>query len=72
MASSKAKSGLQNEALKEGKGCPSSVGGEAAQSNRMYSLDELDTMATVGESLPKTDRHWTKVTLQKRVSVLRG
>ncbi|XP_020792233.1 cAMP-dependent protein kinase catalytic subunit PRKX [Boleophthalmus pectinirostris] len=48
MASPKAKSVLQNEAGKEGKVSPGKGEGEAAQANRMYCLDELETVATVG------------------------
>ncbi|XP_072307479.1 cAMP-dependent protein kinase catalytic subunit PRKX [Eucyclogobius newberryi] len=48
MASPKAKSVLQNEAGKECKVSPGKGEGEAAQGNRMYCLDELETVATVG------------------------
>ncbi|XP_033834442.1 cAMP-dependent protein kinase catalytic subunit PRKX [Periophthalmus magnuspinnatus] len=48
MASPKAKSVLQNEAGKECKVSPGKGEGEAAQPNRMYSLDALEPVATVG------------------------
>lgn len=48
MASSKAKVGLQTDAGKECKVSPAKGEGEAAQANRMYRLEELDTVATVG------------------------
>lgn len=48
MASSKAKLGLQTEAGKECKVSPGKGEAEAAQGSRMYRLEELDTVATVG------------------------
>ena len=50
MASPKAKAVLNNEAgsLKDGKSSGSSPAGEASN-NRIYCLDDLDTIATVGE-----------------------
>lgn len=51
MASSKAKVGANSEtnSLKESKSNASSSAGEASAHNRIYSLEELDTIATVGE-----------------------
>lgn len=51
MASSKAKVGVNSEpsSQKENKGNGTSSAGEAAPNNRMYCLDELETVATVGE-----------------------
>lgn len=51
MASSKAKAGVNSEAnsLKESKSNGTSSAGEAAPNKRMYCLDELETVATVGE-----------------------
>ncbi|CAL1598132.1 unnamed protein product [Knipowitschia caucasica] len=48
MASPKAKCVLQNEAGKECKVSPGKGEGEAALGNRMYRLEELETVATVG------------------------
>lgn len=52
MASSKAKAGVLGESgpLKEAKGAGGAPpAGEAAANSRSYSLEELDTVATVGE-----------------------
>ena len=51
MASSKVKSGVNSEtnSLKESQSSASSLAGEAAPNNRIYCLDDLETMATVGE-----------------------
>lgn len=52
MASSKAKVGVHMEtnAAKENKSSGNSSAGETSLTVRMYSLDELDTIATVGEA----------------------
>lgn len=51
MASSKAKVGVNSEpnSLKESKSNGTSSAGEATPNNRMYCLDELEMVATVGE-----------------------
>lgn len=50
MASSKAKVGVgETNSAKESKSNGSGPSGEAAPNHRMYSLDELETVATVGE-----------------------
>lgn len=51
MASSKAKVGVNggSNSAKETKGIPSSPAGEASPNIRIYSLDDLETIATVGE-----------------------
>lgn len=53
MASSKAKVAVNSEtnSLKESKSNASSSAGEASPNNRIYCLDDLETMATVGELL---------------------
>ncbi|KAI3365835.1 hypothetical protein L3Q82_000718 [Scortum barcoo] len=49
MASSKAKVGVNSEtnSLKESKSNATGSAGEASPNNRIYSLDELETIATV-------------------------
>ncbi|XP_075998422.1 cAMP-dependent protein kinase catalytic subunit PRKX [Genypterus blacodes] len=48
MAASKVKGGLNSESLKDSKSNGRSLAGEAAPCGRKYSLDELETIATVG------------------------
>lgn len=53
MASSKAKVGVNMETnvAKENKSSAGSSAGETSPNIRIYSLDDLDTIATVGEAL---------------------
>lgn len=60
MASSRAKVGVNCEpnSLKESKSNGSSQAGEAAPNKRIYCLDDLETVATVGE-LQEPLQNWT-------------
>lgn len=61
MASSKAKAGvnIESNSLKETKSNASGSAGEASSNMRIYSLDDLETIATVGELLESLN--WTVV-----------
>lgn len=68
MASSKAKVGVSGDSsiVKDNKS--SSPAGEASPHNRMYCLDDLETVATVGESL----KHVPEMNGQRRPGVSGG
>lgn len=68
MASSKAKVGVNSEtnALKDSKSNASSSAEDASPNNRTYCLDDLETVATVGELTTTFD-----LSVTVRVSYLR-
>lgn len=61
MASSKAKAGvnIESNSLKETKSNASGSAGEASSNIRIYCLDDLETIATVGEL--QESLNWTVV-----------